>query len=437
MKIGILAQYLDTRPDVKDMLNAISREHQVILFIRASETHKIQHLLNPAITLISIPAFNIIPAALSLIWQYLYLLFGKIPESKYNYFMTEHIKLLNPNLNKSLKFIQTVLLKISRFTPSLLDYDNYLSRLNLIKTPLTIPKEIDVFLCYSEICHDWAFAKILKEQKPVWIYVYSWDHPCKMKTFSKKAKYLVWHEGIKNDLITLQKINAEQIHILGATQFSYVYDFLNSQHNDASPFGFSYIYLGCATGYDALAAQESHYCAQIAHQLFRILPTWKLVLKPYPFLKNQEIYSPLKDLPNVIFDTSTSSNQENNNDDKFLKIKHAKAFFHFGTTMGYEAGYFKTPSFLIDLADPQKHNLLHGFVHQYQNDKYLNNGSEYNTIKNQVELIEVLKNLSANAPEKQYSNHVLQQAMPLYPLQTLAEKLISLVDVKTQKLKSV
>ncbi|MBE9466381.1 hypothetical protein ACFP1I_24545 [Dyadobacter subterraneus] len=416
MKIGVLPHYLDTRKDLVDLLNLLGKEHDVVAYIRESDVQKVGRLL-PGITIISIPALTGIFRIFQILGQYTYLLFGQIPASQNNYYLTEHIKLLNSSYKKWSKLIQSYLLSLSKMTPKIISYDQYLDSFSWLKPSFKLEADIDVFLCFTEISCDWVFAKIIQENKPIWTYVYSWDHPCKMKTFSKRTNYLVWNEGIKDDLVTLQGIEDEKIQIWGATQFVFIEQFLNSKTNNYEDDCFPYIYLGCATGYDELARQEVKYCEEIANILQTTLPNWKLIIRPYPFQKNQNVYYPLKALSNVVFDDNTDS------ENKFLKLKNAKAFFHFGTTLGYEAVYFNTPSFLIDLTDPDKDVLLNGFVHQYQNDKYLN-AKDSLVIKSKARLINILEDLARGQPEF-YSNQDLRSSTPLQSLPVLAEKLIS------------
>ncbi|MEO6686669.1 MAG: hypothetical protein ABIN24_11920 [Dyadobacter sp.] len=427
MKIGILANYLDTRKDLHDLLDLLSQDHHIVAFVQKSDVQKMEKLL-PAVTVIPIQALTGISRIIQLLWQYTYLVFGKLPASSYNYYLTEHIKLSNSSNKKWARIIQSSLLSLSKITPQIISYDQYLDLVSELKKSLLIDTDIDIFLCFTEISNDFIFAKIIQENKPVWTYVYSWDHACKMKTFSKRTNYLVWNEGIKEDLIKLQHIKAEKIKIWGATQFASIAKFISHESNctEKLPYNFSYIYFGFATGYDVLARQEVTYCHQIATHLKTILPDWKLVLRPYPFQKNQNIYTSLTTLPNVIFDESTLSN------DKFLKIKHAKAFLHFGTTMGYEAIYFDTPSYLLDIADQKKDALLHGFVHQYQNDKYLNTTDSL-AIKSYNELIIIFENFAKRQPGH-YSNPKLRSDTPLHSLPVLAGNLMSIIAINNTNL---
>lgn len=418
MKIGVLAHYLDTRKDLLDLLNLLSQDHIVVAYVRKADIPKIAKLL-PVISVIPFPEFRGLSRIYELLWQYTFLVFGILPASKYNYYLTERIKLLNSSYKKWSGFIQSSLLALSSVTPKIITYDQYLDSIPWSKNDFKIDSDIDVFLCFTEISNDRIFAKIIQENKPVWTYVYSWDHPCKMKTFSKRTNYLVWNEGIKEDLITLQFIEKEKIQILGATQFAAIEHFLKpgNSHPKDSLHNFPYIYFGCATGYDALARQEVKYCHQIADILNAVLPDWKLVIRPYPFQKNRDIYMPLRNLLNVVFDESTDP------DDKFFNIKNAKAFLHFGTTMGYEAMYFDTPSFLLDIADQRKDTLLHGFVHQYQNDKYLNT-TDSMVIKSCNDLFDFFENLARGQTEF-YSNSKIKSDTPIFSLSVLAENLIS------------
>ncbi|WP_159475687.1 hypothetical protein [Dyadobacter sp. 3J3] len=427
MKIGVLANYLDTRKDFRDLLDLLSQDHHIVAFVQKSDVQKMGKLL-PAVTVIPIQALTGISRIIQLLWQYTYLVFGKLPASGYNYYLTEHIKLSNSSNKKWARIIQSSLLSLSKITPQIISYDQFLDLVSELKKSFLIDTDIDMFLCFTEISNDFIFAKIIQENKPVWTYVYSWDHACKMKTFSKRTNYLVWNEGIKEDLIKLQHIKAEKIKIWGATQFAPIEKFISHEANrtEKLPYNFQYIYFGFATGYNALARQEVKYCHQIATHLKTILPDWKLVIRPYPFQKNKNIYASLTTLPNVIFEESTLS------DDKFLKIKHAKAFLHFGTTMGYEAIYFDTPSYLLDIADQKKDPLLHGFVHQYQNDKYLNT-SDSLVIKSYDELINIFENF-ARGQFRHCPNPKIRSDTPLHSLPVLAENLMSIIAINNTNL---
>ncbi len=45
MKIGVLAHHLDTRKDLRDLLNLLSRNHDVVAYIQESEAPKIKQII--------------------------------------------------------------------------------------------------------------------------------------------------------------------------------------------------------------------------------------------------------------------------------------------------------------------------------------------------------------------------------------------------------
>jgi len=81
-----------------------------------------------------------------------------------------------------------------------------------------------------------------------------------------------------------------------------------------------------------------------------------------------------------------------------LKIHHAKAFLHLGTTMGLEACFTSTPSFLIDFGYEKKKDSklsIKNTIHQYQNEKYLFKKARENILKSEKSLIYALKNIES------------------------------------------
>ena len=117
--------------------------------------------------------------------------------------------------------------------------------------------DIDEFIGFTEFPSDYLTARLLKESRPLKIYVYSWDHPCKHTRFSQYFSYKVWSDEIRQDLISLQRIPEENIKVCGSSQFSKLFDYLNSTGSRENPFGFPYIYYCCAIGITELIPQET------------------------------------------------------------------------------------------------------------------------------------------------------------------------------------
>jgi hypothetical protein len=186
----------------------------------------------------------------------------------------------------------------------------------------------------------------------------------------------VWSEGIKNDLIELQYIQADKIRIIGSTQFGYIHDYINNHRKNTSPYSFPYMYYCCAIGIKDLVPEEVAIIEKLAQSIFIIQPAWKLVVRPYPVLNAWDLYDPLRRLDNIIFDDQYRSRDLSVQHDQLMQKLHkmdcAKAVIHTGSTIGIEAVFLRGPSFLVDFGYRSKKGLsVYNFIHQYQNDKYI------------------------------------------------------------------
>ena len=284
---------------------------------------------------------------------------------------------LNREKNRLTKFKGRAVLEIKRIMPDFLRYDVFLNKLRF--KGKTQVDDIESFYLFTDIYDHFFLARLLHERKRVFVYVYSWDHPCKFLRFSKRANYLVWSEGIREDLYELQGVSPDRVKVVGATQFSYVEEFVRLDKSRLeAPYPFDYLYFGCSVATPKLLEEEVSVIKQVSKQLARFQPAMKLVVRPYPVLSNWKYYEPLRDLPNVVFDdqyrVGDKSMQENTFHEKYTKIYFAKGFFHLGTTLGLEACFTGTPSFIINFRSLRKqagYVTMYHFVHQYQNEKYL------------------------------------------------------------------
>ena len=125
----------------------------------------------------------------------------------------------------------------------------------------------------------------------------------------------------------------------------------------------------------------------------------------------------------VCYFTQTCSGQ------KYSKIYFAKAFFHLGTTLGLEACFTNTPSFIIDFektAYTDDYLSMYDFVHQYQNEKYLLLAGFDNVIKSPDELRTILNNIYKDKFQYLTYNRAVTENMHPYSFSEFAEKLLSL-----------
>jgi hypothetical protein len=362
----------------------------------------------------------------NIIGEQLFLYLKKLPASRNNYFLMELLKISNIKSEKAVKK-GTLILKLQKVLPRLITYDALLAWLNpSCKTRI---RDIDRFIFFTEISDDYLLSRLLKEKKDVMTYVYSWDHPCKHTRFSKQVQYCCWSDGLKEDIEKLQKVDPKHITVMGASQFGYAFEFLNNKPGYLHrTYPFEYIYFGCAIGIKKLVTQEVEVIKQLAQATYKESPNLKFVVRPYPVLDQWSLYSELKSLTNIILDDSFRNKDLSINDaeiySKFEKIWHAKAFLHLGTTLGLEACFTETPSFIINFGYKKASGLsLHAFIHQYQNDKYLEAPSRQNRLENLDDYIGFLK--STNPQEFLEINHFIRNEFPLRSFTEFSKQLIS------------
>ncbi|MDJ1494258.1 hypothetical protein QNI19_15045 [Cytophagaceae bacterium DM2B3-1] len=409
MKIGFAVHFFDFRNDVRKVIQLVNQQHEVVLFVRKADEEIIrQHAGNAEIRIVDEHKNSFI----NKIWDNLFRFFGKLPKSRQNFYLMEYFKIsLSEKENVQQKAYSR--LNLSMKLPRFLSYDTYLKNIRYKRN--TEIDDIDQFICFTDISDSYFFSRLIQENKKVKVYVYSWDHPCKHVKYSDQVRYLVWHEGLKQDLIDLQNIEPAKIHISGSSQFAYVYEFLQ-QSPAPSPYDFNYIYFGCAIGIPALTVKEIQVIEQISRWLQEIQSPLKLVVRPYPVLTNWSYYENLKQLPNVVLDDQFRSKNlsvgEEQIYEKYNKITHAEAFIHLGTTMGLEACFIDTPSVILDFPEFSGGGILSlsNFVHQFQNDKYLMSMNAPNIIHSAEEFKEFVQKLQTNKQDLlAYNKQVVKQ----------------------------
>jgi hypothetical protein len=422
-KIGFVVHFYDFRNDVRKIIDEVKLNNEVVLFCSKENEQNIRFHLTNGIELRIINERK--KTNLNLFWERFYLIFKVIPtKSKENFFWTEEYKITNSKNNK-LKGL--FILKLIKFLPKFFSYDSYLNCLSY--SSKTKIDDIDRFCFFSEISDDYFYSRLINLKKNVLTYVYSWDHSCKHTRFSKRAITLVWNNEIKNDLIELHQLKDDKIKIWGSTQLAFIEQYLKTKENYIKrQYNFKYIYFGCSVGISKLVKYEVEFINLISQMLIEINSDFKLVVRPYPVLQNWGAYDALKNKSNVILDNDFRSEDLSIKDsflyEKFKKIEQAEALFHLGSTIGLEACFFNTPSFLIDL-NKDKNNaerIIHKYSNQYQNKKYLVDYSKHNTITSTSMLKEVLMNLGNN-DNHLHLNSKIKSTFPLKSFDQLAKEL--------------
>jgi hypothetical protein len=428
MKIGFVVHFFDFRNDVRKVVEYVSKEHQVVLFARKEDLDNIKAHIGNHIELRIVEENMATPRNLAL--NNLFRFFGKLPKSVQNYYLMEVFKIsLTPlPVQRKAKLWLDIAMKL----PKVVSYDYYLNNLEYKKG--TFIDDIDQFICFTDISDSYLLARLIREHKNVKVYVYSWDHPCKQMKYSRQVKYLVWNEGIKEDMIELQHVKPEQITVTGASQFAYIEQFLSTSRNKlVSPFPFPYIYFGCAIGAPEIVEEEVKVIGLISNMMQEKVPDLRLVVRPYPVMKNWEVYAPLKELPNVLLDDQFRSKDMSVGEDfimeKFTKIHFAEALLHLGTTLGFEACYTDTPSIILDFewfGNNKKLLSIYNFVHQYQNEKYLLLQNYPNVVRSETELNHLLENIKEDNKKYLVYNKVIRNTTLLKSFKHFAKDIVTL-----------
>lgn len=301
------------------------------------------------------------------------------------------------NENKLQKYFNFFTYNISSFFPKIISYDFILDRLKSNNS--NILNEIKKLLFISKINSDELLAIAIQNGIEVEAYIYSWDHPAKHKEFSKKIKYIVWNNWVKNDLEILHKIPRNNIKIVGSTQFSYIKEFLFNRPTKKK-YNFEYLYFGCVAGIDRLVEEEVQTILSLARLILEN-SNLKLVVRPYPILKNWHLYDKLKKIENIYLDNDYKKEENMSIDkkkifEKLQCIQNSKGFLHMGTTLGLEACFLNVPSIITNFGYKKSGIFinLNNVVNQSHNKQYMIQKFP-NYINDKIQFVNFLKNLQS------------------------------------------
>ena len=422
MKVGIALSFLEFRNDIRRVIVEILREHEVVLFLPRDQVGAMRSLVPDGAEVRLIDEQT---SSLRLrLWKRLFHFFGHIPRSVGNYYLMERFLILLGAVGFRRR-LSLLSFDLAMHFPKWLSYDKYINGLSYKAT--TPIDDIDRFVLLTRIVDDAFLSRLLREGRDVRVYVYSWDHPCKHRQFSRRVDYLVWSQGIRDDLVELQNIPREKIRSIGASQLGYLHEFLE-QDGSPEPYDFPYIYLGCFAGIREMVLQEVEIILRISKVISSSRPDMRLVVRPYPMVRENTIYGPLREAANIVMDDDylrqDLSTAEDKIQDKLSKIYHAQAFLHLGTTMGLEACFTDTPSFIIDFgyhAGAGRLSIEHG-IRQYQNKKYLIDSTPTNVLRREEDVRQMLGSLKDPA-YLSVNNHI-RRTFPLTSFDDFARELV-------------
>lgn len=413
--IGLVPDHLEWRKDNRDLIRYWGKKYRLVLFVRYKNYHRFREVFGEYAEVRFIRETR--KSFKNRLIANLHSVVKQIPRSRKNYYLMEHFKLYNFNsLNKKIGKLR---LKLHRLLPNRETYDEYLQKLELSRQ--TKIDDIDAFLFTTDILDDAFYARVLETDVPAAVYVTSWDHPCKHTTFSRRATYLTWSRCIGNDVAELQGISADRIKISGAGALSYITEYKKQPavavENPQKP----YIFYGCSIGFIELVQDEIDIIKDLATRLQKELPGVSLLVRPYPFLEDSDVYDELKKYPCIQMDPGQKLRGLETDIEglyaKYRTIDNALAFLHIGTTLGLEASFFDTPSVMLDYGYDNTRTVLslHSFMHQYQLEKYML--TERNNVARSVdELMHILHQITAGT----YDNKN-QYIRDLFPLTSFTE----------------
>jgi hypothetical protein len=418
LKLGIVIQHYDARNDVRELVDLLASQHEVVLFASESDLRSVHSGCERR-------AFRQRFSVAHRLWQKCFALLGHVPASRDNFFVTELFKL--SSVHGPRRWWNAFRLRLRMMLPSLVSFDFYLDRLTGCDfTPID---DIDRFLVITELTSPAFLSALIAARKPVDAYVYSWDHACKHATFSKRVdRWLVWHEGIVEDLVSLQGLHRESIAVVGATQLASVKEYLYTPSARLRNMPQRYIYYGCGVGHIGMAEQEAKLIAFLAETLHRVDPGMLLVVRPYPMLADTSFFQELRVLGNVRFDEGYRSGRTDRSLTRgsiFQRLnlqEHAVAFVHCGTTMGLEGAYLDSPVIFLALDDydygrpPTDALHLGRFIHQYHNDRYMILKGHRNVVQRSADLAEALEEVTRTPQPYLAYNRAIAAQMALREL---------------------
>jgi len=427
--LGILINHYDARNDIRDLVAELARSHRVVLLGPLGSVHP-KHLHSG----VEFRPCRRVGRLRSWIITQLYRHFGFIPKPKDNFFINELFKIEPLTGFRRLKAKFTLYIRL--YAPFRIMPETFLEALMACdKTPID---DIDGFLLITEFSDNALTARIVSSGKPSCAYVYSWDHPCKHTVMTRGVRrYALWNSNLTKDMVELQSIDRESCRVVGATQLVPIATYLSSAPapGQGTLEGKPYFYFGSGVGPLALAKEEMEVVRRLAQVIRSRAPGHLLLVRPYPMNHGVDLRPMLRDLDNIRWDDHFRANQVGRSlgstdiSQRLDLQRGCTAFFHIGTTMGFEGAFLDIPCVLLrppkgGQSGSEKFRNLTEFASQYHLQKHLS--FDGNTVGLGLDLDRLVTDLLAGDTTVKSTNKLVRADTPILPMRAIADKLAEL-----------
>lgn len=431
-KIAFALSHLGLRIDLRRLLTLMHDAYDLDVFVRRED---VKYLADTDLNIKVVD--DLFPLnATDDVKKGLFRWVGQMPRPA-KYFKEYILRKADRSEGSSVKRRMELLFAVNSRLPVKWSYFNYLKSLG-VRSPLL--QDYDMVLSVTDAVSDKMLGSVINSGVPLSIYVTSWDHAAKFRTFANRyVDYLVWGERMAEDLIELHGVAPKNTVKLGCGQFFYLAQFIRQHGRKADPTAAAdpYIYVPASFAYPLVARQEVNVIAGLSDYLTSIDSNLRIVFRPYPMLSDQQLYEPLRRRSNISFDKFTVDKAKPNFktedlEHKYRMIHAAAAVFHVATTLGLEAAYFDVPVFVYRGSDFDNTSIpassrLSVSLDQYHLRKYFSGYDSPNIIQS-AKAFRTITDTLASDPEKGLAyNRLVRQHFDLNSTEEFFQKLNALL----------
>lgn len=432
--IGIVIEHYSFRSDLRELLRLIQSHDSITIFCDESIQKQIQSdfRYNTKISYILTKEMKL----LSNIFRFIGYK-NKLWKEAFQWSLRKISG--KKNIVQSLRYF---FLLTEHFIPGFVSYDTFIKLFP--KQKYDIPN-LDAILFFTDIRSDTVVAYARQNNIPIFVYLYSWDHPVKIRRLPRMGtKYLVWNTGLKTDLVSINKIPEDDIEIVGSTQLSIISEYKNSCTDLSAINDAQFLYFIATKGRPEFVAQELDLFERIAAMALEKYPNLKLVYRPYPNVSKSSLnqIECLHNYPNVEIDNYFDHDHLLTFEKKFEKYKKmcdALVVIHTGGTIAVEAGLLKVNSIYYNFSNELDHNQqnvvsylrLSNVNKQHHLRKFVNRNYS-NVCGSWEELCSLIDYGLVNNISSEYNDWISSQ-FEYEPLELLVSKIYHVIKINSVK----